>query len=338
MAQTKIRMTTDAFFDDNVDVNGKKLTNLATPTNNGDAATKAYVDGIADQVNAYQNKGGIDCSASPNYPAASNGHTYYVTVAGKIGGASGISVEVNDLIICNVDGSAAGAQATVGANWTINHAGSPSGAVTSTASSTLDNQITRFDSTTGTVIQNSLATIDDAGSINIPSGQSFKINGSALTQDNIPDGTTNKQYSATEKTKLAGIEASADVTDAQNVGSSVNGSSAKATLVDNDKFAIIDSEASNVLKTSLWSVIKSTLKTWITTTLLVNRETVGGVKNGSNVTFTLANAPVAGTEMLFVNGILRNPGAGNDYTITGSTITMAWAPISTDTILCTYWK
>ena len=38
-----------------------------------------------------------------------------------------------------------------------------------------------------------------------------------LDQDDIGDGTTYKQYSATEKTKLAGIEASADVTDAANV-------------------------------------------------------------------------------------------------------------------------
>lgn len=39
-----------------------------------------------------------------------------------------------------------------------------------------------------------------------------------LNQDDIGDGTTYKQYSATEKTKLAGIEALADVTDAANVG------------------------------------------------------------------------------------------------------------------------
>lgn len=39
----------------------------------------------------------------------------------------------------------------------------------------------------------------------------------AFSQDNMADGTTNKNYSATEKTKLAGIEALADVTDAANV-------------------------------------------------------------------------------------------------------------------------
>ena len=39
----------------------------------------------------------------------------------------------------------------------------------------------------------------------------------SLTQDNIPDGTTNKAYTAAEQTKLSGIEALADVTDATNV-------------------------------------------------------------------------------------------------------------------------
>lgn len=41
--------------------------------------------------------------------------------------------------------------------------------------------------------------------------------GANATQDDIGDGTTYKQYSQTEKTKLAGVEALADVTDAANV-------------------------------------------------------------------------------------------------------------------------
>lgn len=40
------------------------------------------------------------------------------------------------------------------------------------------------------------------------------------SQDDSLDGTTYKKYSATDKTKLAGIEAAADVTDAANVSTS----------------------------------------------------------------------------------------------------------------------
>lgn len=63
--------------------------------------------------------GPIDCSANPNYSAADNGDIYRVSVAGKIGGASGPNVEVGDMLICFVDGSAAGTHAAVGANWII---------------------------------------------------------------------------------------------------------------------------------------------------------------------------------------------------------------------------
>lgn len=62
--------------------------------------------------------GGIDCSANPNYPAANVGEFYRITVAGKIGGAAGIDVQVGDQIHCYVT-SASGTQATVGANWTV---------------------------------------------------------------------------------------------------------------------------------------------------------------------------------------------------------------------------
>lgn len=55
--------------------------------------------------------------------------------------------------------------------------------------------------------------VPDTRTIN---GQDLSAN-RTFTQDDIGDGATYKQYSDTEKTKLAGIEAGADVTDATNV-------------------------------------------------------------------------------------------------------------------------
>jgi hypothetical protein len=62
--------------------------------------------------------GGIDCSTNPNYPAGTIGDFYRVIVAGKIGGASGPTVEIGDEVHCYVTG-VSGTQATVGANWTL---------------------------------------------------------------------------------------------------------------------------------------------------------------------------------------------------------------------------
>lgn len=73
--------------------------------------------------------------------------------------------------------------------------------------------------------------------------------------DTITDGSTNKAFTATLKTKLDAVEALADVTDAANVAAAINGASAKATPVAADKVGLIDSEASNALKTLTWSAL-----------------------------------------------------------------------------------
>jgi hypothetical protein len=82
----------------------------------GDITLTADDIGIPD---ALVYKGTIDCSANPDYPAADAGHMYMVSVAGKIGGASGSVVVAGDSILCNTDGTAAGTQAAVGASWNI---------------------------------------------------------------------------------------------------------------------------------------------------------------------------------------------------------------------------
>lgn len=82
-------------------------------------AVKAYVDALLNAQDAMVFKGAVDCSANPNYPAASAGHVYKVSVAGKIGGGSGVDVTAGDTLYCITDASAAGNHATVGANWVV---------------------------------------------------------------------------------------------------------------------------------------------------------------------------------------------------------------------------
>lgn len=79
-------------------------------------SVKAYVDTAVTGLLDF--KGSTDTSTNPNYPAASKGDTYVVSVAGKIGGASGKSVDVGDMYVATAD-NAGGTEASVGTSWTV---------------------------------------------------------------------------------------------------------------------------------------------------------------------------------------------------------------------------
>lgn len=79
-------------------------------------AVKAYVDSAV--TGLLDLKGSTDCSANPNYPSALKGDAYYVTVAGKIGGASGKTVEIGDVYVALND-NAGGTEASVGTDWFV---------------------------------------------------------------------------------------------------------------------------------------------------------------------------------------------------------------------------
>lgn len=64
-------------------------------------------------------------------------------------------------------------------------------------------------------------------------------------------------------------------------------------------------------------------------------DAVSGTQNSSNKVFTIATAVDANSEQFFINGQLLTPGSGNDYTISGTTVTLDatfTAPASTDVL------
>ena len=149
-------------------------------------AVKAYADALIAANDAMVFKSSTDCSSNPNYPAADRGHTYRVSVAGKIDGASGVNVEAGDLFLCLTDGTAAGNQATVGSAWTIAQT-NIDGAVIGPASATSGNVAT-FNGTSGKLLQDggkalpsgvvvgtsdtqTLSNKTFSGATNFPSGQ-----------------------------------------------------------------------------------------------------------------------------------------------------------------------
>lgn len=94
------------------------------------------------------------------------------------------------------------------------------------------------------------------------------------------------------------------------------------------------SDASKPISTATQTALNAKL----TTANYVVRETPSGSVNGTNTGFTLAFTPVAGTESVFLNGILQEPGIGNDYTISTDTITFLFTPVTGDKIRVSYIK
>lgn len=176
-----VKAAIDARFDSNTALG---TSNVNAPTQN---AVKTYVDGIIDAANGMSYKGVIDASANPNYPAASAGHLYRISVAGKIGGASGPNVEVGDTILCLTDSTSAGNHATVGANWNIIQS-NIDGAVVGPASAVSANFAT-FSGTSGKIVQDSGYSFDTDGTLaansatRIPSQSAVKTYAQPLDSD-----------------------------------------------------------------------------------------------------------------------------------------------------------
>jgi hypothetical protein len=149
-----------------------------------------------------------------------------------------------------------------------------------------------------------------------------------LTQDDVGDGTTYKQYSATEKSKLSGIEAAADVTDAVNVGTAIHSVDEKTTPVDTDTMPLIDSAASNALKKVTWANVKATLKAYFDT--LYTLANLGGIAHSlataandflvASGSGTFVKKTLAETKTILDLGTIASQ-ASNNVSITGGSIT-----------------
>jgi hypothetical protein len=159
-------------------------------------------------------RGVIDCSTNPNYPAADAGDLYVISVAGKIGGGSGTNVEAGDTIICLVDGSPAGTQAAVGANWDVIQK-NLDGAVIGPTSAT-DTAIALFNGTTGKLLK-------DSPFITVGSTITGSITGNAATVTTNANltGAVTSVGNATSLGSFTSANLSSALTDETGTGSAV---------------------------------------------------------------------------------------------------------------------
>lgn len=173
------------------------------------------------------------------------------------------------------------------------------------------------------------------------------------TNDAITLGSTSLTFSQTDKNALtfsSGLTKTGnavtrdaltgDVTTSGNAATIANNAVTNAKMAD---AAIGIAELSATGTPSGTTFLRGdntwgTPTTGLATSNFVTRETPSGSVNGSNTAFTLANTPTPGTEHVYLNGLLQEPGAGNDYTISTNTITYLTAPISGDKIRVSYMK
>jgi len=84
-----------------------------------------------------------------------------------------------------------------------------------------------------------------------------------------------------------------------------------------------------------WNSAQSKLE-WETLAGMLCNEVPIGLVNGSNTTYILANTPVTDSLVVFLNGLMQEPGGGNDYTLASDTVTFTTAPETDDIILANY--
>lgn len=160
-----------------------------------------------------------------------------------------------------------------------------------------------------------VATAAGTTTLTVSSNRYYQFTGITTQTVVLPDATTllvGDQFTISDKS--TGI-----------VTINYNGGSLAATLQANN--SVIIALINNSTSAGTWDIIAASN--------MVTGEVPSGTVNGSNVTFTLANTPNGGL-MLFKNGVLMQSGSGNDYALSGSTITFATAPLTGAKLVANY--
>lgn len=255
--------------------------------------------------------GNLDCSANPNYPSASKGDAYYVTDAGKVGGASGVSVDVGDVVVAKAN-NAGGNEATVGTDWFVLEHNLAGALLAANNLSDITNQSTA---------RTNLG-LGDSATLDVGTGAGTVCAGddARLTDDRDPNAhASTHQDGGADSIKLDDLVAADDNTDLD------------ATTGAHGLLPKLGGGTVNFLRADgTWATPAGT---GATSGDFVIREVPTGDIDDVNDEFTLAAAIVAGSEQVFLNGVLQQ-GGGEDYTMSGGdTITFGVAPATGDRLL-----
>lgn len=316
-------------FTGNVSMGTSKITNLADPSNSQDAATKAYVDALIQ---------GFDWKQSVKAATTEAGTLATSFVAGQQ--IDGVTLGVGDRIL--VKDQTNGAENGI---YVVNASGAPTRAEDANSSTDMTAGVTVFISE-GTTQGNSswsLTTDDpiDLGTSSIEftqvaggslyvAGAGLALNGSTFNVVAADTSLTINADSIQVRINDASLEVSNGLRVKQGTAGQVYIANASGVLTP----TTLSGEVASVGATGAVTLSTGVMRV----NGYVVRETPTGLVNGSNTAFVLASTPVSGSEHVYLNGILQDVGAGNDYTISGATITFAEAPTTGDKVRASYLK
>lgn len=307
-----------------LNANSQKIINLATPTAAGDAVNKAYADSIA---------AGIDPKGSVRVISTTN-----LALTG-LQTIDGVTVVANDrvLLAAQTTASQNGIWLAQAAAWTrpTDYPAASATAVTAGAFTFVEEGTANQDSgwvltTNGAITVDTTATAwtQFSGAGSITAG-----NGLTKTGNTLAVGAGN------------GIAVAAGSTSVLANGSSLNVSGSGVKISDGTAgqvmlaaplagFVTLSGDITSVSAAGAVTVSSSLLRA----ANFVTNEIPAGTINGANTAFTLAFTPIAGTAEIYQNGLRLLVGAGNDYTISGGTVTFITPPVTGDNLLVDYQK
>jgi len=180
----------------------------------------------------------------------------------------------------------------------------------------------------GIQLQNIGATFGVTNAIGIDIEQINTASGTKLgirTQDPIVIGTTN--VNGTEKLRVNGTS------HFDGVSNFIEGLSGSITRLTNGNSYIVAGTGVSVVSSSSGQI---TISNSAVQTIEWS-EKLAGTVDGTNTNFALNYTPTSSsTIMVFLNGILLEQGVNNDFTISGTTVTLTEAPLPDSKIIATY--